>query len=117
MQEKPLDIERVEDAGGSSVVLRLHGPLLLGNFFGFQSMVRNDQSNVLLVDVSDVPYIDSAGIGCLVGAHVSRQNAGRKLILVGATERLLNALKATKVDQLFTFVTTVDGACSQTSDS
>jgi anti-sigma B factor antagonist len=110
MQEKPLEIERVEDAGGSSVVFRLHGPLLLGNFFSFQSMVRNDQSNLLIVDLTDVPYIDSAGIGCLVGAHVSRENSGRRLVMSGVSERLLNSLKATKVDQLFTIVATSEDA-------
>lgn len=110
MQEKPLEIERVDDAGGASVVFRLHGPLLLGNFFSFQSMVRNDQAKLLIVDVADVPYIDSAGIGCLVGAHVSRENSGRKLIIVGASERLLGSLKVTKVDQLFTFANTAEDA-------
>src|SRR5271169_4086042 len=110
MQEKPLEIERVDDSGGASVILRLHGPLLLGNFFSFQSMVRSEQSKLLIVDVADVPYIDSAGIGCLVGAHVSRENSGRKLVVVGASERLINMLKATKVDQLFTFASTVEDA-------
>jgi anti-anti-sigma factor len=110
MQEKPLEIERVDDAGGASVIFRLHGPLLLGNFFSFQSMVRGDQSNLLIVDVADVPYIDSAGIGCLVGAHVSRENSGRKLVVVGASERLISSLKATKVDQLFTFAPTAEDA-------
>jgi anti-anti-sigma factor len=110
MQEKPLEIERIEDASGQGVVFRLHGPLLLGNFFSFQSMVRSDQSNLLIVDVADVPYIDSAGIGCLVGAHVSRENSGRKLVVAGASERLLNMLKATKVDQLFNFAPTAEDA-------
>ncbi len=113
MQDKPLQIERVDDAGGASVIFRLHGPLLLGNFFSFQSMVRSDQSKLLIVDMADVPYIDSAGIGCLVGAHVSREHAGRKLVIAGATERLLNMLKATKVDQLFTFAPTVDEALAK----
>ena len=103
-----MQIERIDEAGGASTVFRLHGPLLLGNFFGFQSMVRSDTSNLVIIDLSDVPYIDSAGIGCLVGAHVSREHGGRKLVLVGACERLLNMLKATKVDQLFTFAATVD---------
>jgi len=113
MQEKPLEIERVEDAAGSSVVFRLHGPLLLGNFFPFQSMVRNDQSPLLIVDLADVPYIDSAGIGCLVGAHVSRENSGRRLVIAGVSERLLNSLKATKVDQLFTFAATSGDATAK----
>jgi len=109
MQEKPLEIEKIEKAPGTTV-LRLHGPLLLGNFFPLQTMVRADNANLLVVDVSDMPYIDSAGIGCLVGAHVSRENSGRKLVLVGANDRLLTSLKVTKVEQLFTLAPSVDEA-------
>ncbi|MGC2110344.1 MAG: STAS domain-containing protein [Candidatus Korobacteraceae bacterium] len=114
MQDKPLEIEKVLDASGA-VVLRLHGPLLLGNFFPLQTMVRADDSSFLIIDVSDMPYIDSAGIGCLVGAHVSRENSGRKLVIVGANDRLLTSLKVTKVDQLFTLAPTVEQALSQAS--
>jgi anti-anti-sigma factor len=110
MQDKPLQIETVADPNGSDVVLRIHGPLLLGNFFPLQTAVRTDSSNLLIIDVADMPYIDSAGIGCLVGAHVSREHAGRKLVIVGAHERLLTSLKVTKVDQLFTFAPTVEQA-------
>jgi len=116
MQEKPLEIERV-DATGDTSILRLHGPLLLGNFFPFQSMVRSDTAGTLIIDLVDVPYIDSAGIGCLVGAHVSRESSGRKLIVAGAGERLINALKATKVDQLFVFAADLEQAKAQTGNS
>src|SRR5208283_78606 len=112
MQEKPLEIEKVEGAEGGTVI-RLHGPLLLGNFFPLQTMVRSDTSDLLIIDVADMPYIDSAGIGCLVGAHVSRENSGRKLVLVGANDRLLTSLKVTKVEQLFTVAPSVEQAMSQ----
>ena len=112
MQEKTLEIEKVEDASGG-VVIRLHGPLLLGNFFPLQTMVRSDASNLLILDVADMPYIDSAGIGCLVGAHISREGSGRKLIIVGAHERLLTSLKVTKVEQLFSFASSVEQARAQ----
>lgn len=112
MEEKPLEIEHVEAPGDTSV-LRLHGPLLLGNFFSFQNLVRSDSAKLLIVDMADVPYIDSAGIGCLVGAHVSREHTGRKLIVAGAGERLVNALKVTRVDQLFTFAPDVEQAKAQ----
>ena len=98
---------------GAGAVIRLHGPLLLGNFFPLQTMVRSDNSDLLILDVSDMPYIDSAGIGCLVGAHVSRQGSGRKLIIAGAHERLLTSLKVTKVDNLFSFAPTVEEARAQ----
>ena len=73
-------------------------------------MVRSDNSALLIVDVADMPYIDSAGIGCLVGAHISRENSGRKLVLVGANERLVTSLKVTKVDQLFVLASNVEQA-------
>lgn len=112
MQDKPLEIEKIEDVPGATV-LRVHGPLLLGNFFPLQTMVRSDSAALLIIDVTDMPYIDSAGIGCLVGAHVSREGSGRKLVLVGSNDRLLTSLKVTKVEQLFTFAPTVDQAVAQ----
>jgi anti-sigma B factor antagonist len=115
MQDKPLQIEKVADPDGAAVVLRIHGPLLLGNFFPLQTEVRSDSSGLLIIDVADMPYIDSAGIGCLVGAHISREHSGRRLIIVGANDRLLTSLKVTKVDQLFTFAPTVEQARAQAS--
>ena len=114
MQDKPLEIERIEDYP-EITVLRIHGPLLLGNFFPLQNMVRSDHAPLLILDVSDMPYIDSAGIGCLVGAHVSRENSGRKLILVGANDRLQTSLKVTKVDNLFTTSPTIEQAMAKES--
>ena len=35
----------------------------------------------LIIDLSNVPYVDSAGVGALVGAYVTRQNGGRSLAL------------------------------------
>ena len=114
MQEKPLQIDKVEKGPGTTV-LQLHGPLLLGNFFPLQTMVRTDTSPLLIIDVSDMPYIDSAGIGCLVGAHVSRENSGRKMVLVGANDRLVTSLKVTKVEQLFTLAPDMDQALAHSS--
>jgi anti-sigma B factor antagonist len=115
MEEKPLKIEKVEDPAG--LVLRIHGPLLLANFFPLQNMVRSDSSHLLILDVSDMPYIDSAGIGCLVGAHVSREGSGRKLVIVGANDRLLTSLRVTKVEQLFSFAPSVEQARAQAGGS
>ncbi len=109
MQDKPLHIEKTERSPGATV-LRLQGPLLLGNFFPLQTMVRSETSQLLILDLSAMPYIDSAGIGCLVGAHVSRESSGRKLVLVGVNDRLLTSLKVTRVDQLFTFALSVEQA-------
>ena len=87
--------------------MRLDGPLTLTNVFGFQGPVRSDESPCLIIDLRAVPYIDSAGIGALVGAQVSRQQKGRVLALVGVNERVMNSLKITKVAQFFTIFPTL----------
>jgi|SRR5262249_38739565 len=102
MPEKDLEITEVPGGNGERL-LRLNGPLLLSNFFPFQKLVREDQSPSLVIDMTDVPYIDSAGIGALVGVHVHRQRDGRALLLVGVTDRVRTSLQLTKVDTLFKF--------------
>jgi anti-sigma B factor antagonist len=57
----------------------------------------------LIIDFTNVPYVDSAGIGALVGAYVTHQKEGRSLALVGASDRVQNILKITHVHQFFRF--------------
>jgi len=86
--------------------LRLSGPLTLSNVFGFQSKVRADNSRALILDFTTVPLADSAGIGALVGAYVTRQNSSRSLALVGVNQRIHQALEVTRVQSFFRFFDT-----------
>jgi len=72
-----LQIEDVAGAHDGQRIIRLSGPVLVSNFFQFQSLVRGSTSPNLILDVTQVPYIDSAGIGALVGAYVTHQKEGR----------------------------------------
>lgn len=78
--------------------------------FEFQATVRADQSQTLVIDFTNVPYADSAGIGALVGAYVTRQNSGRRLALAGVCTRVRDALKVTRVEQFFQFFDSVSAA-------
>jgi anti-sigma B factor antagonist len=103
----------IEDAKGSSDgvrILRLTGPLTLTNVFNFQSIVRGDNSRNLILDFTNVPLADSAGIGALVGAYVSRQNGKRHLALVGVNRRIHQALEVTRVEKLFNFYSSIADA-------
>jgi anti-sigma B factor antagonist len=109
----PQDALSIEDSPGSQPgqrVLRLKGALVITTMFDFQSMVRADTSRSLIIDFTSVPYVDSAGIGALVGAYVTRQHGGRNLALVGVSERVHNALKVTRVEQFFKFFDSVSAA-------
>ena len=91
-------------------VIRLTGPLTLVGVFKFQNIVRAETAPVVIIDMTAVPYADSAGIGSLVLAHVSCQKAGRKLALVGVAPRPMEVMKMTRVDQLLSFFPSVEEA-------
>jgi len=61
MPQEPLHIEDVSGTPSGQRMLRLRGPIVLSNFFEFQSMVRGNTSRHLILDLTGVPYIDSAG--------------------------------------------------------
>ena len=75
-------------------------------------MIREDETQLLILDFSAVPYIDSAGIGALVGAYVHRQKDGRRLLLVAVAPRVRTALKVTKVEPFFQFSDSLPAAAS-----
>src|SRR5271165_416419 len=110
MPQEPLQVEDVASSAPSQRILRLVGPILISNFFQFQTIVRTDESRSLILDLTQVPYVDSAGIGALVGAYVSRQHDGRKLALAGVSDRVRGSLQVTRVEQFFKFYDTVEAA-------
>jgi anti-sigma B factor antagonist len=110
MPQEPLTIEDIPGPKEGQRILRLTGPLTMSTLFDFQSKVRTDTSRALMLDFSNVPYVDSAGIGALVGAYVTHQKDGRSLYLIGVSERVRSALKVTRVEQFFRFVDSVTAA-------
>ena len=91
-------------------VMQLNGPITLLNLFDLQTTVREDTSQALILDMTGVPVVDSAGIGLLVNAHVSRMNSGRRLALAGVAERIKTILTVTGVYGVFSVFPTVDAA-------
>ncbi len=109
----PQESLRIADRPGSQPeqrILTLEGALVMTTMFEFQAMARADTSRVLIIDFTNVPYVDSAGIGALVGAYVTRQHSGRILALVGVSDRVHNALKVTRVEQFFNFYDSLSAA-------
>jgi anti-sigma B factor antagonist len=106
MPDLPLRVETLPGTAPGRRVLKLDGPLTLSNFFEFQNLVRADLTD-RIVDLSGVPYVDSAGIGCLVNAYVSHQSAGKSLCLVGVTDRVRTALRVANVEQFFPMFSSV----------
>jgi len=82
------------------LILKLAGPLTLGNLFTFQNEFREMKPDYLIVDMSGVPYMDSAGLGLMVNAFVSAQTGHRQFSLACVSPRLMALLELTKVQTL-----------------
>ncbi|HVT43299.1 MAG TPA: STAS domain-containing protein [Thermoanaerobaculia bacterium] len=86
-------------------ILYVEGLIKLGEsaeFFSsaLENVLRNDNTNVI-VDFTKIDYIDSTGIGELVGYLGKFTNQNRKLILVNPSERIQKLLKLAKLDTVF----------------
>jgi anti-anti-sigma factor len=91
-------------------ILHLKGSLIIHTVFGFQEAVRNETASILILDFTDVPYVDSAGLGALVGLYVGSQRAMRKLVFVGLNTQVRALMDMTNVTQLFKSYATVQEA-------
>ena len=105
----PVTVETLPANLPDAVILKINGPLSIHNFFDFQDLSRKQTAPLLLIDLSEVPYIDSAAVGSLVGVHVSREHSGKKYAIIGANDRVQNIFRMTAVSQfLVTFPTVAE---------
>jgi anti-anti-sigma factor len=98
MRELPLTVTAAPGSGEGVTILVLHGPLTLQNGFDFQRDLAQHKPAVLILDLTDSPYMDSAGLGLLMNYYVSAEKNGRKLLLAGANERIQALLQMTRVN-------------------
>jgi anti-sigma B factor antagonist len=94
-------------------ILSLKGSLNIQTIFGFQSAVRAENSPMVILDFSGVPYIDSAGLGALVGAYVAAQKKPQRMAVVGMNMQVKALVEMTKVSQLIKAFDTVGEAEEQ----
>ena len=74
------------------------GTLLLRDMV--QDFLRRGNDQIIL-DLNDVDFIDSAGLGELVRSHAAVRGCGGQLKLVNPSESVWDLLKITKLDQVF----------------
>ena len=91
-------------------ILTLIGPFTLKDVFEFQTIVRRDVAALTVIDLSSVPYMDSAALGSLLGFHVSCQRWGVHYALAGASGRLQTPFKVARVDGLLALYSNVPDA-------
>ena len=102
-----LTVERYEGVADDQRILLLRGPITIETAPQFDRAVHHENAETMILDLSDVPYIDSVGLGSLVAACISHQKTGRCLVLTGLKPRVRKIMEITKVNDFFvTFGTT-----------
>jgi anti-sigma B factor antagonist len=107
MPNENLQIVSSDGSGAGQKILTLKGPLSLQTLFGFHDAVRADSPAVLILDLSAVPYVDSAGLGALIAAHVAAHRNSRRLGIVGINKQIQALMDMTHVTQVFRCFATV----------
>ena len=101
------------DGQNGARILTLQGPLTLRTIFDFQATARQEGSSPLIIDVSGVPYMDSAGLGSILGLFASAQRKQTGFAVTGVSDRILTLFQVTHVeDVLPSFATVADAEAS-----
>ena len=103
-----LEIQSSQSFAGTQI-MRLRGPLTLRTLFEFHEATRNG-SGSMIIDLTEVPSMDSAGLGSLLGAYASCRKAGRGFAVAGAGERLQTLFDITHVRDVLPIFSSVEAA-------
>ncbi len=85
-------------------IISVSGSLVLEHLVAFQEVWESHPEPFLILDVSRLSYLDSAAVGYLVNAYISREKNGKKLALAGVhgmTEHILTATRVARVFQMY----------------
>ena len=95
----------VERQVGDVVILDLHGKILIGD--GDDALreavtkLSDSGRTKILLNLADVPYVDSAGLGEIVRTYTTVSRKGGKLKLLNLTKKIQDLLAITKLLTVF----------------
>jgi len=108
-RSEDLKIE-ILDSPKSAKIIKLTGPLTLRTLFEFQNVSRQDHRAPIILDIGDVPYMDSAGLGSVISLFASCQRTKRGFGVIGVSDRIRTLFEVTHCDGLLPCFDSLDTA-------
>ncbi len=108
-RSEELKIEMSDSPKGGRII-KLAGPLTLRTLFDFQDASRKENTKPVIVDITNVPYMDSAGLGAIISIFASCQRTQRGFALTGLSERIRTLFEVTHCDGLLPCFETLEAA-------
>ncbi|WP_126992289.1 STAS domain-containing protein [Thermosipho globiformans] len=85
-------------------VIKITGEIDISNAYEMKQFIHenilNNGEKYCILDLSHLKYIDSSGLGILVGLHKSFKLQGGEIVLVNMNENIKNLLKLTSLDRV-----------------
>ena len=96
-----LQIETVKSP--EEALVRCSGRIISATSADLQSTVRGiiPQTKRIVLDLTDVTYMDSSGLGAVVGIYVSAKRQGCQLRLINLNQRLKELFRLTQMAKVF----------------
>jgi anti-sigma B factor antagonist len=89
---------------GDAVIIDCEGKIVLGEetaFLHHQVKDLLNESRFLVLNLAQVTYIDSSGVGELVSLFASARRSGARIVLAALTGRVKDVLQITKLATIF----------------
>ena len=88
---------------GDAIVVRCTGKLVAVTTGVLQAEVRSllPGSRRIVLDLTDLGYMDSSGLGSIIGLYVSAKTAGARLEIINLSQRVRHLFSITNVLSLF----------------
>jgi anti-sigma B factor antagonist len=100
LRVEPLVVEEEIIKSMGVVVSRLKGKLNVETVPGFDALMRSETAPLVMLEMSGVDYLDTAGVGALARLYVARRASGKGLALANLTEPVYGALKSAGLAEL-----------------
>ena len=72
--------------------------------------IIDEKPKRLIIDLSQVPYVDSSGLAVLIGAKQELEADGGVFMLAGPQQAVRTILESARLDQYFKLIPDVDAA-------
>lgn len=96
-----------------TLVLELSGKLNFSARKSYQQTINQAEATTprtIILDLTQVSYIDSAGLGLLALSHKKLTGAGIQMCLASPQESVMQILELTNMDKMFTIYDSVQTA-------
>ncbi len=110
-----LDVEKSAGSTDEVTVYHLKGKLSLETVAGFIPKLRPETAKHMVLDMSGVNFLDSAGVGALVSLFVSRRNQGKTFALAALPPQATAVITVAGLQKLLPVSKTVAEASASKS--